>query len=170
MAADILSAERLREVVDYDPATGVFTRKVRLAQRHQVGDRADFVITAGNQRGYYRVCVDSRRYMAHRCAWLCVHGAWPEHDIDHINGDRGDNRIANLRDVPNQINRQNMRGPRSDNKSGLLGVHWHEGTQKWRARVQLEGRVIEAGLHETREQAHAAYLQVKRKAHEGCTI
>ena len=99
MAGDILSAERLRAVLSYDPETGVFTRTVRLANRHQIGDRADFIITAGNQRGYYRVSLDSERHLAHRLAWLYVYGKWPELTIDHINRNPSDNRIQNLRDV-----------------------------------------------------------------------
>jgi len=170
MADAILAADRLREVVDYNPETGVFIRKVRLAQRHQVGDRADVSINTGPMAGYRRVSVDSKRFLAHRCAWLYVHGEWPNQDIDHLNGDKGDNRIANLRNVSNDVNRQNLRVARRDNKSGFLGVHFHKETGKWRARVQFRGKTVEAGLHETPEQAHEAYLRLKRKIHEGCTI
>lgn len=170
MADAILTAARLREVVHYDHATGAFTRTVRLAQRHQVGDRADFSINHGPMTGYRRLSLDSRRYLAHRCAWLYVHGAWPEHDIDHINGDKGDNRIANLRDVPACVNLENKRGARRDNASGLLGVHLHRQSGRWRARIRHDGKAVHIGMFDSPEAAHAAYLETKRKLHEGCTI
>lgn len=171
MADDILTADRLREVIHYDPETGIFTRKVRLAQRHQVGDRADMVVTSGGLAGYFRVSLFSKRYLAHRLAWLYVHGKWPEHDIDHINGNKSDNRMENLRDVPNAINRQNMRRARSDSStSKYLGVHYHQAGKKWRARIQLNGKSIHVGMFDTEEEAHAAYIEAKRLIHDGCTI
>lgn len=168
MATADLTAARLRELLHYDPETGIFTRKVRTAQRHQVGSRADFVVTGGGLEGYYRVTVDSVRYMAHRLAWFYVNGAWPAHDIDHRDTDRGNNRIDNLRDVTNQVNRENMRKARKDNRCGFLGVTRHQG--KWAARLQLEGKTIRLGSFESPEEAHAAYVAGKRKLHEGCTL
>lgn len=169
MADKILTAERLREVLDYDPETGVFTRKVRLAQRHHVGDRADFIVTGGGLKGYYRVSLFSKRYLAHRLAWLYVHGHWPENEIDHRDGDPSNNRIGNLRDVATAINAQNKRNARSDNKSGLLGVTTF-GDGRFRASVHKDGRRVHVGMYETPEDAHAAYLKTKRKIHPGCTI
>lgn len=167
--ADEIIAARVRELLNYDPNTGVFTRRVRTAQRHQVGDRADFLITGGGQEGYYRVSFDGARYMAHRVAWLYVHGAWPTFDIDHLNGVRGDNRISNLRDVPNRVNRQNIRGPRIDNRvTGVLGVTIHQG--RYRSRVQINGKAVEVGSFDTLDAARDAYLSAKRRLHEGCTI
>ena len=164
-----LSVERVREALDYDQATGVFTRKLRTAQRHQAGDRADIQITSGPMSGYRRIALDSMKVQAHRAAWLYVYGEWPEHHIDHINGDRGDNRIDNLRDVPNGINRQNMRKPTKLKKlSRYLGVTLHQG--KWLARVQHQGRCYSAGSHDTEERAFEAYVNLKRKLHQGCTL
>lgn len=167
--ADEIIAARVREIFHYDAETGIFIRRIRLAQRHQVGDRADFLVTSGGLAGYLRVAFDSKRYLAHRVAWLYVHGEWPTQDIDHINGERADNRIANLRDVPNLVNRQNIRKCRADNKgSGYLGVTLHQG--KWRSRLQHNGKAIELGSFDTPEKAHQAYLEGKRKHHPGCTI
>lgn len=168
MADQSLLAARARELLHYDPLTGVFIRKARTAQRHQVGDRADILIKSGHQAGYYRVSFDSRRYLAHRLAWLYVYGVWPSEDIDHWDTDRGNNRLHNLRDVPNQTNRENMRKPRADNKSGYLGVMAHQG--RWRARVQVNGRNISLGCYDTPQEAYQAYLEGKRKYHEGCTL
>lgn len=169
MANADLTAARLRELLHYDPETGIFTRRLRTAQRHQIGDRADFRINSGNQKGYYRVSLDSRRYMAHRAAWLYVHGEWPAGDIDHRDADRANNRIANLRDVTNQVNRENMRKPRINNRCGFLGVTTHA-PGVYRASVHKGGKRIHIGLYDTPEEAHEAYLVAKRKHHEGCTI
>lgn len=170
MATTDLSAARAREVLDYDPLTGVFTRKVRLAQRHQVGDRADFIVSSGQLKGYRRVSVDGKRYLAHRVAWLFVHGDWPAKLIDHINGQKSDNRIDNLRQADHKLNNENQRGPRADGSSGYLGVHWSTQASKWRARLVTNGRSIHVGLFDSAEDAHAAYLAEKRKIHEGCTL
>jgi hypothetical protein len=162
---DALTAERLRNVVDYNPETGVFTRRARLAQRHRVGDRADIPI---KQTGYRSIGIDGKTYQAHRCAWLYVHGEWPSDTIDHLNGDRGDNRLVNLRSVTEAVNHQNLRVPKRNNKSGYLGVVAHQ--NRWRASVTFNKKVIRIGMFDTPEEAHAAYLAAKRKLHEGCTI
>ena len=170
MADANITARRLREVVSYNPETGEFTRLVRLAQRHQVGDRADFPINFGPMQGYRRLGLDSRRFLAHRLAWLYVHGEWPSMHIDHINGDKGDNRIANLRDASPRINAENKRNPRESNSSGYLGVYQPKNYQKWIARLQVRGKGMHIGVFETPEEAHSAYLNAKRKHHEGCSI
>lgn len=171
MAAIDLTAARLREVLDYGPETGVFTRRVRTAQCHQVGDRADFVVGTGGQKGYYRVSLDGHRHLAHRLAWLHVYGKWPDGEIDHIDGDRGNNRIENLRDVPRQINAQNFRRATKRNKRGtLLGSSFHEQNHCWVARITVARKSIYIGSFDTEEQAHLAYLAYKRKHHIGCTL
>jgi len=163
-------AERVREVIHYDPETGIFTRKVRLAQRHHVGDRADMYITGGNAAGYHRVSWDSQRYLAHRVAWLYVYGEWPKGVIDHIDGNKANNAIANLRDVTDKINAENTRRPRANSKSGYLGVHWHEQNKKWVARIQVDKKNIHIGCFDDPQKAHEAYIEYKRKLHEGCTL
>ncbi len=167
--ADEIIAERVRELLKYDPETGIFTRKIRTAQRHKIGDRADFLVTSGNSEGYCRVSFDSKRYLAHRVVWLYVHGSWPELDIDHINGIKSDNRLANLREVDRSTNLQNMRHARKDNKTGFLGVYLH--TQgRYVARIQKNGKCSYIGIFDCPKEAHEAYLVEKRKRHEGCTI
>lgn len=163
-------AQRVREVLHYSAETGEFTRLHRLAQRHDVGSRADFKINTGPLAGYRRVGLDGKRYLAHRLAWLYVHGEWPRQVIDHINGDRGDNRIANMRDVSQGVNTENQRRPSALNRSGYLGVHLHDDGIRWRARIQVRGRGKHIGLFGTKEAAHAAYLEAKRRLHAGCTL
>lgn len=171
MAATDLTAARLREALHFDQETGFFTRRIRTAQCHQVGDRADFVVGTGCQRGYHRVALDGARHLAHRLAWLYVHGEWPTGEVDHINGTRGDNRICNLRDVTRQVNAENYRRATKRNKrSHLLGASFHEQNHCWVARITISRRSVYLGSFDTPEGAHAAYLAYKRKHHVGCTL
>ena len=155
---------RVRDVLSYDAETGVFRWKVAVARRIKGGD------IAGSEchQGYWVIRLDKRIYKAHRLAWLYVHGEWPAGDIDHINGVRLDNRIANLRDVSRSVNIQNLRRARSDNKCGLLGVSPHG--RRWRAVITLEGQRQHIGHFDTPEIAHQAYLEAKLEIHEGCTL
>jgi hypothetical protein len=147
----MITAERVREVLDYDPETGVFTRKVRLAHRHQVGDIAGQKHT----KGYVLIGVDSELYFAHRLAWLHYYGEWPKNQIDHINRVKTDNRIANLRDVTNAENHRN-RPINSNNKSGHIGVSWAARTGRWQATITVAGKSIFLGQYDKLEDAIAA--------------
>lgn len=167
--ADEIIAARVRELLHYDPTTGIFTRKIRTAQRHKVGDRADFMIVGGNSEGYRRVSFDSERYLAHRVVWLYVHGKWPQLDIDHINGDKGDNRLENLREVDRSTNLQNLHVAKKTNRTGFLGVNLHT-PGRYVAKIQTGGKVRYIGIFDCPKEAHEAYLVEKRKLHEGCTI
>lgn len=158
-----LTAERLREVLDYDPDTGVFTRKVRTGNV-KIGD----VAGSFNGKGYIRIGIDGRLHRAHRLAWLYVTGEWPKDQIDHINGDRGDNRLANLREVNNAENQHNLRKARADNTTGFLGVSPRYG--KFRAYIMVDGKNKHLGCFPTPEAAHAAYLEAKRGLHPFGTL
>lgn len=170
MALATLSHERLRELVNYDPETGVFTqradyagtRSARWAPGRQCGHLA--------ATGYLTMRLDHRLYQAHRLAWLWVKGAWPVHEIDHINGNRTDNRIVNLRDVPNAVNRQNTRAARVDSETGLQGVTFCKRRRRFFSRIRLDGRARFLGYFDNSQLAHAAYLAAKRQLHVGCTI
>ena len=167
MADAILTAERLRELVSYDPETGVFTR-IKNVYRHP--NRLGPIPCNPYGNGYVYISLDGKRYLAHRVAWLYVHGTWPEGDTDHINGDRTDNRLSNLRAVSREVNNQNRRKVRANNKCGLMGVSWHTHSRCWRARIMIRGREIPLGHFESKEQAYAAYIDAKRSLHAGCTI
>jgi hypothetical protein len=169
-----LTAERLREVFDYDPLTGVFTRKqqrtkygTKVAVAQWKTDRNAGCVGSG---GYRLVAVDGKAYRGHRLAWLYVHGNWPEKFIDHINGDRVDNRIANLREVDNAVNMQNVKRARIDSGTGILGVRWEAERGKYSADIRAHGKRYRLGRFDTAEEAQDAYLAAKRKLHEGCTI
>lgn len=166
MAKPNISAEELREVLDYRPDTGIFTWKQARTNSNWVGK------PAGCQRpdGYWVINIKKKLYLAHRLAWFYVHGEWPKLHIDHINGERIDNRIENLRDVAQRTNRENLRGAKSNNKAGLLGVNQSPTSGRWFAFIKANGKNMYLGSHETAEQAHMTYLTAKRQYHEGCTI
>ena len=159
-----LTVERLREVLDYCPDTGVFTWKIRTNSRVKVGDVAGCL----DKDGYLRIQIDSRLHFTHRLAWFYVTGEWPPDQIDHINGIRDDNRIANLRAATRSENGQNRRKPQANNTTGYLGVTRHRG--KFLAKIRLDGKRKHLGLFNTPEEAHAAYLKVKREIHPFGTI
>jgi hypothetical protein len=157
----MLTAARLRELLHYDPETGIFTHIAR-RQSVVVGT------VAGNNapNGYRKHKIEGRSYTGHRLAWLYLHGDWPVGDVDHINGIRHDNRIANLRDVSRKTNRENMRV--AHGAVGLLGVSIKG--KKFRADIGVDNKNVMLGIFDTPEEAHAAYVHAKRQFHAGCTI
>lgn len=172
MSGTNLTAERLRELLRYNPETGVFTWRVKRGIA-----LAGSIAGNKNRNGYVNIYVDNRPYRAHRLAWLYVYGSFPKQDIDHINGVRHDNRIANLRDVSTSHNMMNQRRARTDNKLGLLGVHvrtperpHHKISKPYRAMIYVAGKRVNVGSFATAEEAHAAYLEAKRRLHPTSTL
>lgn len=154
MAKSILTAERVRELLHYDPDTGVFT----WLSGQDSGKRAGWI-----DHGYVRIAVDGAKRYAHRLAWLYVHGEWPKY-IDHINHVKSDNAIANLRPCTHQENMQNMRiVARSYNSTGLAGVSRFRG--KFRSVIDVGGKQRHLGTFNTADSAHVAYLVAKAKFH-----
>lgn len=115
-----------------------------------------------------RITLKGKDYLSHRLAWFYMTGAWPEQEIDHINGVRDDNRFANLREADRQINCQNVRKPYKNNRTGLLGVKPSLG--KFVARIYVDGKERHLGTFKTPGLAHAAYVAAKRELHKGGTI
>jgi hypothetical protein len=146
-----LTAEYLRSILHYDSETGIFTRKVSTSNRVKVGD----VAGCPDGGGYLQISVCSRIYLAHRLAWLHFHGTWPTDQIDHINRDRADNRISNLREVTNKQNMQNKSKP-SNNTSGHPGVCWYKQNSKWVAKIMHNQKSIHLGCFTTIEEAITA--------------
>jgi hypothetical protein len=109
--------------------------------------------TSTNGGGYRNGCVLRVNLKAHRVAWAIHHGRWPS-EVDHLNGDKTDNRLDNLREVTRQINSCN-RSRRSDNSSGAVGVDFYQG-RTWRARLHTQGREVVIGYFDTMESAVAA--------------
>mgnify|MGYP001601629787 FL=1 len=158
-----LTAVAVRAVVNYDAKTGVLTRRVTHGRGVKVGD----VAGCKNAQGYVMLYVNGKVYAGHRIVWLYMTGRWP-HKIDHINGDHGDNRFANLRHADDQVNNQNRRRANANNKSGLLGVNKCGG--KFRATIVVDGVKKHIGLFPTAEQPHEAYVRTKRKTQEWGTL
>ena len=146
-----LTAEYLRSILHYDPATGVFTWKVRTANSVKVGD----VVGCPDGHGYLCIRLQRRLHKAHRLAWLHTYGVWPKDQIDHINRIGTDNRICNLREVSNKQNQQNKSKP-SNNTSGHPGVGWYKPTSKWRAQIKHNQKLIHLGYFTTLEEALSA--------------
>lgn len=149
--ANELTAEKLRQVLHYSPETGDFTWKVRTSRRINVGDVAGSL----GGGGYLQIRIQSRLYQAHRLAWLHTYGVWPKLDIDHINRNPKDNRLANLREVSHKQNQQN-KSKSSHNTSGCQGVHWHKRDSKWVAQIRHNYKPIHLGYFTTIEEAIAA--------------
>jgi hypothetical protein len=151
---NVLTAEKLRELLDYAPATGHFYWRKRVGNSY-AGKRA-----GTTQDGLVRISIGARVYQANRLAWLHVHGRFPEGVVDHINGDRSDNRIANLRDCSHV---ENARNRKCHSISGLKGVVAHG--RKWKASIAVDGRDHYLGLFTTKEEAGAAYDAAARRLH-----
>lgn len=147
-----VTCERLRKIIDYDPTTGVFRWHVSARGHRRAGAHAGCL----DHKGYRRIGIDWRIYKAHRLAWLIMHGHWPDNEIDHIDGNRDNNAIVNLRLATSQQNAANRQITRN-NTSGFKGVVWHKGRRKWRAQIKLGGRYRHLGLYDTPELAAAAY-------------
>ena len=138
----------MKDVFNYDPNTGVITWAVKRGNRYKAGDTAGHITDSG----YMRISYKKKFYMVHRLAWFLTYGSWPNHSVDHINQDKTDNRLANLRDVTNAENQKN-RSAYKNNKSGTVGVGWHKAAKKWVAQIGVEGSVIHLGTFNDKEEA-----------------
>lgn len=149
---DLPSPEHVKSRLSYDPNSGELTWKTN-RQKNRIGKK-----TGAISQGYLNILVLGRLHRAHRLAWCIMTGAWPEHEIDHINLDRSDNRWDNLRPADKRQNAQNTR-LRSNNTSGFKGVSWDRDRRKWRADIKLAKRRKHLGLFSEPTQAHAAYAR-----------
>lgn len=147
-----LTAERLRYLVTYDPDTGKFRRNVSTSPRALAGQECGYL----DSKGYTRLRVDGKCYLAHRLAWLYMTGEWPKDEIDHKNRIRTDNRWENLREADAFTNKRNTPAYRN-NASGFKGVSWHRDSKKWRSRIRIGGKEVNLGLYDTPQEANAAY-------------
>lgn len=155
-----LTAERLREVMSYDPETGVLTW---LEQRNHLA-LAGSIAGYCERDGYRRIKFLGKKFKAHRLAWLFVYGTWPAHEIDHVDGNKDNNRIENLRPASRAQNLRNC-GKRKTNTSGYKGVSWHKGKRKWSASIGVNGRLRHLGYYQNIECAAAAYASAAEKFH-----
>lgn len=155
-----LTRERLRELMKYDPETGLFYWAKQTSNRVKAGD------VVGHQepvQGYRLIGVDGRVYKASRLAFLWMTGEMPDF-VDHINRDRVDDRWTNLRPATRQQNQCN-RGKQANNTSGFKGVHFHPQSGRWRARIGIGRKQKSLGTYDTPELAHEAYTAAAKQLH-----
>lgn len=160
-----LTAATLRSTVTYDKQTGQF-----LWLSSAGGVKLGALCGCVSSNGYVVFGLLGRKYRAHRLAWLYVHGVWPSETIDHIDGNRSNNAIENLRCVPQRINNQNQTRPGRANASGLLGVYWSPRLKGYMAQVSVLGKKKRRGPYKDSGRAYSAYVALKRAHHEGCTL
>lgn len=151
MATELITQERLKSLLSYDPDTGEFRWLVRKSNRTPKGSLAG----CRDRHGYIVIRLDAVLYKAHRLAWLYCYGAWPSKNLDHINQTPGDNRLANLREADQHENNQNRRTQRNSS-SGITGVSLHKASQRWHARIHTRGGCRSLGYYDTKEAAAQA--------------
>jgi hypothetical protein len=157
----MLTQKRLKDMLSYDPVTGIFVWRHWRSYRAQDGDRAGSTVA---ERGWRRIRVDGLAYKAGRLAWLYMTGEWPPHLIDHINLDRGDDRWKNLRCATLSENQHN-RAKQRRNSSGYKGVCWDRRKGAWVARICVNSKSFYLGHHASVDAAGAAYAAAAAKYH-----
>lgn len=146
--------ERLREVFAYDPDTGILSWKIKPSRRIVLGQPVGGKIRSD---GYLHARIDKHVSLSHRIIWAHYYGEWIT-EIDHINGNRADNRVVNLRACTRSSNLANM-FISSRNTSGIKGVGWDKARAKWFAKIACNGRHYNLGRFEAKEEAAAAYAK-----------
>lgn len=155
------SPEVLRQLLRYEPETG---RMFWIARRGRAIPSGAEAFTTVDPGGYRQGRVFGTNIQAHRIAWALAHGRWPSSYIDHINGDKLDNWIANLREATTSENNRN-KSAQKNNTSGFKGVSWHSGKMKWRAQIAVYGKNSHMGYFDTPEEAHEAYSSASIRLH-----
>lgn len=153
----MLTVNRLRELLEYDPNTGDFVR-LTCCGGQLVGS------VAGQKSGRSQIRIDGILYMASRLAVLYMTGEWPTHEVDHKDMDYRNNRWSNLRLATRDQNQSN-RKVRPGSKSGLKGVSWHSATGKWTAACQSKRARKHLGLYDCPAAAHLAYVVAAGELH-----
>jgi hypothetical protein len=154
----MISQEKLKEMLNYDESSGVFTWVKTASKRIKQGS----VAGRCNSHGYQVIGIDGLEYKAHRLAWLYVYGYLPESCIDHINCVRSDNRICNLRLASNSQNKLNAI-PQRNNSSGFKGVSRHKG--RWRVQASVNGKRHHLGIFKDVIEAAKVYAEFAKKNH-----
>lgn len=152
-----LTLERLKEALHYDPLTGIFHHR-----ESKTCVKAGDVAGSQSDGNYQRIYIDGVPYKAHYLAWFYMKGVWPTRFLDHEDTDKRNNRIANLREATRAQNGANI-GLKSHNTSGFKGVSLWKKTGRWKSQIQVEGKKLFLGYHDTPEQAHDAYLAAARQ-------
>jgi hypothetical protein len=151
----------IKEFLSYDVETGEFYRAKTTSFNAQKGMKAGYP----DARGYVRICIKNKKYLAHRLAWVYMTGEDPGNlEVDHINRNKSDNRFENLRLVSDCANSINC-GMRNNNTSGFRGVYWDKQMKKWASQIRHKGRKISLGYHKNIEDARDAYDKAALEIH-----
>jgi hypothetical protein len=153
----MITQKELKELIHYDKETGVFTWINPLSVRVKIGTVANC-----KSRGYIVIRLKNKLYRSHRLAWLYEYGELPKKSIDHINHNRSDNRICNLRDVSYSENLKN-KGITKKNKSGNVGVWFDKGRNKWQSFISCKGKRYNLGRFKNKEDAINAREKKKKE-------
>jgi hypothetical protein len=156
---DDLTADFVREVFDYDPHTGAIKWRVKYSRKVNAGMPAGYL----DSGRYVRIRIKGRAYAAHRIAFLYMHGRWPTEFLDHVNGDKTDNRLVNLRECSSAQNNSNRPYTRPT-RAGVKGVRLTP-NGSYEARISANGRRIYLGKYDDAESAKAAYQSAALKYH-----
>jgi len=148
----MITQSELKELLDYNPETGIFVWKTHLKQSNKYEGDSAGCLSGG---GYIAIQIKGVRHYGHRLAWLYVYGKFPDKELDHINRDKADNRISNLREVTRSENMQNV-GLRKDNTSGESNISYRKDRNKYRAFVTENNKYKSLGHFETIEEAKTA--------------
>ncbi|WP_020184800.1 HNH endonuclease signature motif containing protein [Methylopila sp. 73B] len=154
----LITIDRVRHVFSYDGATGILSWRISTTNRVRAGE----AVGSLNRYGYLATTIDGNRQMVHRLIWAFVYGKWPDEFLDHINGDRSDNRLCNLREASALQNAWNCRR-HADSVTGVKGINFHKGRKKpFQARIYRSGTVKSLGYFSTIDEADAAYRAADR--------
>ena len=161
----MITQEKLKEVLHYNPDTGIFTWLVQRGSNTKLGMQAGYI-----DNGYIKIGIDYKYYKAHRLAFLYMTGKFPEDQVDHIDTIRHHNWFSNLRKATNRQNQENQRKAHKDNKStGILGVYPNR-SGGFISQISINNKLKHLGSFRTIEEAHDAYINAKRKLHEFNTL
>jgi hypothetical protein len=154
-----LTTGTLKSLLKYDPITGLFVR-TKSIRGQKIDSRVGTLIACG----YTMISVNCINVLAHRLAFFYMTGTWPKHDIDHINGNRNDNRWSNLREATRSQNLMNAR-LRSDNKSGFKGVKYHAASKLWTCGLHHNGKYLSLGYYKTSQEANGVVMRRRLELH-----
>jgi HNH endonuclease len=159
MTSKILTQSELKKRLHYNPKTGIFIYLIKNT-RNNIGD-----IAGKNRYRYATIMLDGQSYLCHRLAWLYMYGEFPKLFIDHINHNKLDNRITNLRECTNAQNQMN-RGMSSKNTSGYKNVVFRAYCNSWQVVISINGVRISLGYFKTAEEANEVRIMMELKNHK----
>jgi hypothetical protein len=156
-----LTYREAKTLFDYDAVEGVLVNKVRRGS-HPAGER----LTSVAKNGYIRLVVRGHEYLAHRVIWLLCNGDWPKDELDHIDRNKSNNRLANLRECTTAENHQNQDMTSRKGTSRYIGVCKPTHRENWRAQIVVNKRQVYLGMHRCETAAYVAYCRAKSQLHE----